>query len=306
MAYDDEKVSVLELVNELLLTAVYFPKEANNCYLKSKQISRLALCLMDSFARYEPVNPLMVGFTEIEFLRKSGIETQVKLVEVIRQSPPPLVILSEGVPLNDKCVDLFKDLSIPIVKTNEETLCFLCEYFEYMNFRLAKSQTIHGVLMDVYGMGVLITGKSGIGKSECAVELIRRGHKFVADDAVQIRFVKKGEIVGMPPKNISNFLEIRGVGVINVKSMFGVYRIVPLKKIDMEIRLQEWDSFSNKDRLFLSPNDTEIFGVKIPRVNVPVNVGRSIPVIIETAVMNMISRSFGYDATASLLSCLKN
>lgn len=300
-----KKVSVLDVANALSLTVVYSPRKLSDHYINSSYIGRLALYLMSSFARYEPANTVLVGLTEVEFLKRSNIGTQSKFLDVMRKIPPPLIVLNSNVSSNEKVVDFFKDFSVPIVKTDEDTLRFLCKYFNYINLKLAQSRTIHGVLMDIYGMGVLITGKSGIGKSECAVELIRRGHKFVADDAVQIKSVEKGSIIGMPPKNISNFLEIRGVGVINVKAMFGIYKIVPRKRIDMEIRLQEWDSFSNKDRLFLSPEETEIFETKIPRINVPVNAGRSVPVIIETAVMNLISRSMGYDATASLMSCLK-
>ncbi len=305
MNYIDKKISILDIIDTLSLKIIYCKGKISNYYVESAQVSRLALCLLNSFSKYEPANAMMVGLTEIEFLKKSSIEVQVQLLEKLYKTPPPLIVLSNNVSESEKCVKIFEGCSVPVVKTGDETLSFLSKYFEYLSLQLARSQTIHGVLMDIYGEGILITGKSGIGKSECAVELIRRGHKFVADDAVMIKAVNDKELVGMAPKNISNFLELRGIGVINIKTMFGVYKIKKQKKIKMEVRLQGWNEFSNRDRLFVFPEETEIFGIKIPRINIPVNSGRSIPVIIETAVMNAINRSKGYDATESLIRCLK-
>ena len=298
-------VSALDLVEELNLQCVHCPKKLSDYVIKSSEINRLALNLLDSFYTYDPKKSLLVGITELNFLKKTVISVQKDLLKHIYESQPPIIILTSNVDVGFDCIDILKVCDVPIARTSEPTDKFISNFFSYMTSRFAKKHTIHGVLMEIYSTGVLITGKSGIGKSESAVELIRRGHRFVSDDAVQVKILEDKHLIGEPPKNIRNFLEIRGVGVINVKSMFGMSLIKKAQKIHMEVHLQDLNFFSGKNRLFINAEYSEFFGVKIPRINIPVYPGRSVSTIIETAVMNAKNRAEGYDSTLSLISNLQ-
>lgn len=301
----DRGVSALDLVEELGLQCVHCPKKLSDYMVNSTEINRLALNLLDSFYTYDPKKCLLVGITELNFLKKTVISVQKDLLGHIYESPPPIIILTSNVDVGFDYIDIFKVCDVPIVRTREHTDKFVASFFSYMTSRFAKKHTIHGVLMEIYSTGVLITGKSGIGKSESAVELIRRGHRFVSDDAVQVKILEDKHLVGEPPKNIRNFLEIRGIGIINIKSMFGMSSIKKTQKIHMEVHLQDLNFFSGKNRLFINAEYSEFFGIKIPKINIPVYPGRSVSTIIETAVMNTKNRAEGYDSTLSLMNNLK-
>ena len=159
--------------------------------------------------------------------------------------------------------------------------------------------------MEVYGTGVLIIGRSGVGKSECALELIKRGHRFISDDAVKIKRLDNDNIVGFAPDNIRNFLELRGVGIINVKVIFGLCAVKQLQKVDLIIELIDWKLYESRNRLFVEQKSKNMLGIEVPLLQIPVSSGRSIPVIIETAVINVKGRSQGYDATESLIKNLR-
>lgn len=306
MELDEKKISVLDLADDLELQLVGTKKKLGNFFIETLETSWLGGNLLDSFRYYDPRKILLVGISEIDFLKNSVISTQKKLLSCIYEACPPLIVFTSSVKVDDDTLKIFSPCGSPLFRTLDSTDEFIHKLFSYVSFNLAKEYTVHGVLMEIYGTGVLLTGGSGVGKSECAIELIRRGHKFVSDDAVQVKILSDNNIIGISPKNISNFIEIRGVGIINVKAMFGMSAIKETQKIHMEIHLQKLEFFSNKDRLLLEREYAEFFGVKIPKVTIPVYSGRSIPVIIETAVMNTKNRLAGYDATIGLLNNLKN
>lgn len=306
MEFDEKKISVLDLAEDMGLEIVDTRKKLNNFFVTTSETNWLGINLLDSFSYYDPRKILLVGVSEINFLKNAIISTQKELLKYIYESCPPLIVFTSDVKIDDSLLKIFEPCGSPLFRTLVGTDEFISKLFSYVNFNLAKESTIHGVLMEIYGMGVLITGGSGIGKSECAIELIRRGHKFVSDDAVQVKVLNNDSLIGISPKNISNFIEVRGVGIINVKAMFGMAAIKETQKVHMEICLQKLELFSNKDRLLLKKEYSEFFGVKVPKVTIPVYSGRSIPVIIETAVMNTKNRLAGYDATIGLLNNLKN
>ena len=193
---------------------------------------------------------------------------------------------------------------VPLLRTKEETSPFLAALIDFLNRELAPRITRHGVLVEVYGEGILIVGESGAGKSETAIELIKRGHRLIADDAVELRKVSERTIEGSSPSNIRHFIELRGIGIINARRIFGMGAVKPKEKIDMVIQLEEWDPTKAYDRLGLDNEYTRILDVKIPVVIVPVTPGRNLAVIVETAAMNNRQKKMGYNGAKELMHSL--
>ena len=300
-------VTALEIANVLCLSALCSREELKNTIISSKEISRLSLNLIGSFANYVQGQPLMIGRTELEFLEKNNVTEQARLLDLFRKFHVPLFILTSSVDRDFEFLDSIKKLDVPVLKLNQCTHKFLSNYYSYMETRLSKTLTVHGELMEIYGYGVLITGESGIGKSECAIELVKRGHKFIADDAVTLKKIEGGRaFVGFSPNNIRGFVELRGVGIVNIQSMFGMSSIKSHQKINLEIDLYKSKLSDNKtNRLKLVSDFSEKQGVYIPKIEIPVAPGRNMATIIEVAVMNERSKAMGYNATNSLLEKLK-
>lgn len=197
-----------------------------------------------------------------------------------------------------------KKYEVPLLKTQEETSPFLAALIAYLNKELAPRITRHGVLVEVYGEGVLITGESGAGKSEAAIELIKRGHRLIADDAVEIRKISDKTLMGNSPSNIRHFVELRGIGIIDARRIFGMGAVKPSEKIDMVIQLEAWDSTKAYDRLGLDNEYANILDVRVPAITVPITPGRNLAVIVETAAMNNRQKKMGYNAAKDLMISL--
>ena len=193
---------------------------------------------------------------------------------------------------------------MPILTTSEATTNLTVSMINFLNTELAPRITRHGVLVEVYGEGILITGDSGVGKSECAMELIKRGHRLIADDAVEIRKVSGKRLVGTSPNNIRHFMELRGVGIINARRLFGMSAVKTNEKIDMIVHLEQWNPEKVYDRMGMETEYTEMLGIKIPALTIPVKPGRNLAVIIEVAAMNNRQKKLGYNAARELLQKL--
>ncbi|MBQ8108483.1 MAG: HPr(Ser) kinase/phosphatase, partial [Ruminococcus sp.] len=193
---------------------------------------------------------------------------------------------------------------VPIARTSDSTTAFIASLIGYLNVELAPRITRHGVLIEVYGEGILIVGESGVGKSETAIELVKRGHRLVADDAVEIRKTSSRTLVGQSPDNIRHFLELRGIGIINTRRLFGMGAVKISEKIDLVVQLEPWDSKKIYDRMGVDNEYTSILGIKIPSLTIPIKPGRNLAVILEVAAMNNRHKKMGYNAAAELLANL--
>ena len=212
----------------------------------------------------------------------------------------PCIIICRGIPCFDEMLVLAAAHRIPIYSSKKETTRFELELVNYLNTALAPSETRHGVLVNVFGTGVLITGNSGVGKSEAALELIKRGHQLVADDVVLIHRINEHLLEGESPERVRHFMEIRGVGIINVANIYGAGAVQRRMAIDMEVHLEMWQSGKEYDRLGLTENYTEILGVKIPSLLLPIHPGRNLAVVLEVAARNFRQKQMGYNAAMEL------
>lgn len=212
----------------------------------------------------------------------------------------PCVLISRNMEVPQYLLEAAQKYQCPVIRSNKTTTSVIHRMINYLDSALAPRITRHGVLVDVYGEGVLLMGESGIGKSETALELIKRGHRLVADDAVEIKKVAENRLIGESPEVIRHFMEIRGIGIIDIKAMYGVGAVINTKAIDMVVYLEFWDSNKEYDRLGLSEEHTEILGAKLPKVILPVRPGRNLAIIIEVAVRNWRLKRMGYNAAKEL------
>lgn len=226
---------------------------------------------------------------------------QIEAVSKWLSLKPAAAVITRGLETPEYFEKLFEQHGVPLLKTNEETSPFLANLIQYLNTSLAPRITRHGVLCEVYGEGVLIIGESGAGKSETAVELIKRGHRLIADDAVEIRRTDARTLIGSSPNNIRHFIELRGIGIINARRLFGMGSVKDTEKINMVISLEPWEAGKAYDRLGIDNEYTKILDVKVPVITVPVNPGRNLAVIIETAAMNNRQKKMGYNAARELM-----
>ena len=246
----------------------------------------------------------ILGWTEIGFIRSMNEEERDKALDCWLSLRPAAAVVTRGLEIPDYLLEACKKHEVPLLKTEEETSPFLAALIEFLNTELAPRITRHGVLVEVYGEGVLITGESGAGKSETAIELIKRGHRLIADDAVEIRKINDRTLRGNSPSNIRHFVELRGIGIIDARRIFGMGAVKPSEKIDMVIQLEAWDSTKAYDRLGLDNEYANILGVKIPAMTVPITPGRNLAVIVETAAMNNRQKKMGYNAAKDLMLSL--
>ena len=201
-------------------------------------------------------------------------------------------------------LELAKEYEVPLLRSKESTSNFIAGLIAYLNLTLAPRITRHGVLIEIYGEGVFITGESGVGKSETAIELVKRGHRLVADDAVEIRKVSNISLVGSSPDNIRHFLELRGIGIINARRLFGIGAVKMTEKLDLVVELEQWNSEKVYDRMGVDTEFVSLLGVKVPSLTIPVKPGRNLAVILEVAAMNNRQKKMGYNAARELLNRL--
>ena len=286
------------------LEIVYLPKNADEIMIKSAEINRPGIVLTGYTDYFDPLRIQILGWTELGFMRNmSDIEREMALGYWLSLKPAAAVI-TRGLDIPDYFIAACKKYEIPLLKTDEETSPFLAALIAQLNNELAPRITRHGVLVEVYGEGVLITGESGAGKSEAAIELIKRGHRLIADDAVEIRKISDKTLRGNSPSNIRHFVELRGIGIIDARRIFGMGAVKPSEKIDMVIQLEAWDSAKAYDRLGLDNEYANILGVKVPVMTVPITPGRNLAVIVETAAMNNRQKKMGYNAAKDLMIIL--
>lgn len=296
----DQEVILLEsFCSDLGLEIVFAGR--GRVTLSSYSVTRPGLQLAGFFKYFDSTRILVLGNTEYEFLRSLPVEVRKeRLATLLSYQYIPCIILSRDLPVLHELIEEARKTGCPIVRTDKVTTAIMNDLFFYLNNKLAPQTSMHGVLMDVSGVGILLTGHSGIGKSETAMELIKRGHRLVADDSVIIKRVSE-KLVGSAPEMIRYFMELRGIGIINIKNMYGSGSILNEKEIELVVELENWDDGKVYDRLGEGAQYETILGQKVPKHTIPVKPGRNLSIIIEVAARNFRLKSMGYDAAQELI-----
>ena len=263
-------------------------------------INRPALQLTGYLEHFENERVQIIGHVEYTYLLHLSRENKMEAFERFVASKIPCVIFSTKTEPDEDMINLAIKYDVPIFVTDQTTSTFMAEIIRWLNVELAPCISIHGVLVDVYGEGVLIMGESGIGKSEAALELIKRGHRLVSDDVVEIRRVSDATLVGSAPVITRHFIELRGIGIIDVKTLFGVESVKDTQSIDLVIKLEEWDKDREYDRLGLEEEYTEFLGNRVVCHSLPIRPGRNLAVIVESAAVNHRQKKMGYNAAQEL------
>ena len=263
-------------------------------------VNRPALQLAGFFDHFDLNRVQIIGNVECAYLETLTEERRLEIYQKLLEHKVPCIIFSNELQPDESFLELAEKNDIPVFGTCKKTSSFMGELIRWLNVKLAPCISIHGVLVDVYGVGVLIMGESGIGKSEAALELIKRGHRLVSDDVVEIRRVSDATLVGSAPDITRHFIELRGIGIIDVKTLFGVESVKDTQSIDMVIKLEEWDKDKEYDRLGMEDQYTEFLGNKIVCHSIPIRPGRNLAIIVESAAVNYRTKKMGYNAAKEL------
>ena len=297
-------VPLSQIAEALNLTEVYVAENYKETNISTVEINRPGLELTGYLEFFDNKRIQVLGNTEFSYLGRYGPEAQKMVIDSIFSFGPPAVIICRDIEPSNAILESAKLHKVSIFSTPQSTSDLTASLVQYLNKELAPRITRHGVLVEVYGEGCLLTGDSGVGKSETAIELIKRGHRLVADDAVDIRRTAQTTLYGQSPENIRHFIELRGIGIINARKLFGMGAIKLQEKIDMVINLEQWDSAKVYDRMGLDNEYMKILGVEVPTLTIPVKPGRNLAVIIEVAAMNNRQKKMGYNAARELLKNL--
>ena len=297
----DFKISLDKIIKEFSLEELYMPKSSEEILISNPEINRPGLQFAGYFDYFAPERIQILGISEIEYLRRFTEKEARERLQKFFKNSPAAVIIARGLHVEDYYIEIAEKYAVPLMRTPETTSELTAALIAFLNLHLAPRITRHGVFVEVYGEGILILGESGIGKSETAIELVKRGHRLIADDAVEIKRVSSKSLVGSAPDNIKHFIELRGIGIINASRIFGVGAVKPTEKVDLIINLELWDVNKTYDRMGIENQTTEILGLHIPSITIPVKPGRNLAVIIEVAAMNSRQKKLGYNAAQDLL-----
>ena len=299
-------VELHKLISEFRLEVVYGPEDYQDKLINSRAVYRPALPLAGFFEFFDPDDIQVIGKAENSYLQSLTREERLFTLERLLSMKLPILVLANGVEADEDYIFLCKKYKTPLLRTNDYTSNFASALSASLNVHLGERCTIHGVLVEVYGEGILLKGDSGVGKSEAAIELLKRGHRLVADDAVDIKKVSNKTLVGSAPELIRYFMELRGIGIIDVRRIFGTGAVKPTEKIDLIINLRRWEEGKAYDRMGEEQNYEEILGLSVPSLEVPIRPGRNLAVIIEVAAMNNRNKKMGYNAAKELSDKLYN
>ena len=296
-------VSLKTLTERVSLEVVYTPKELDQINVEIAEVNRPGLFLAGYYDYFDKLRLQIMGLAEMNFLSGLSAEKRYEALEQLFRRQPPAVIVGRSEELEPfpEMLELAKKHSVALLRSNETTCTLMGSLISVLNLELAPRITRHGVLVEVYGEGILILGDSGIGKSELAIELVKRGHRLVADDAVELRKVSNRQIMGTAPENIRHFIELRGIGIVNVARVFGVGAVKLSESLDLVVQLEAWDPTKNYQRTGLENEYYDILGVSIPSTSIPVSPGRNLAVVLETAAINNRQKKMGYNAAKELL-----
>ncbi len=294
-------VPLSNIINELSLDIAYMPYDPEKILLRSKDVNRPGLEITGFLDHFDNERIQILGNTESAFLEKFSPEERFSSLKRLFERKPPAIIVARDIVPFKEAIEAAELYSIPILRTKETTSSVEADLVIYLSSELAPRITRHGVFVEVYGEGIFLTGDSGIGKSEIAIELIKRGHRLIADDAVEIKRTTKKTLVGMSPANIRHFIEVRGIGVVNARRIFGMGAVKLKNNIDLVVNLEIWDDSKVYDRMGIETEYIDILGLEVPLITIPVKPGRNLAMIIEVAAMNTRQKRMGYNAAKELL-----
>ena len=293
--FDMYSVPLTTLVKEFNLEVVYASTDFESIQITVEDVGRPGLQLAGYFDHFEPMRLQVMGNVESSYLQKlTPAERAITFDRLLSYKIPALLISRNRTP-DPQCVEMAKKHDVTLLKSQDATSSMVSAIITYLKGALAPRITQHGVLMEVYGEGLLIIGESGMGKSEAAVELLKRGHRLIADDAVEIRKISGSSLVGTAPELVRNYVELRGIGIVNVAKLFGMGSIRTENEIDLVVNIVPWNTQKVYDRIGLEDQHTEILGVKVPMYTIPITPGRNLAVILEVAAMNNRQRKMGYN-----------
>ena len=295
LMHDIRCVPLTTLVKEFRLEVLYAASDFDKICLTVVDVARPGLQLAGYYDHFEPMRLQVMGNVEISYLQKmTEAERTVAFDRLFSYRFPALLIARDLEP-DSQCLEMAKKYDVTLLRSSEATSTIVSAIIAYLSAALAPSITRHGVLVEVYGEGLLILGESGMGKSEAAVELLKRGHRLIADDAVEIRKISGSTLVGTAPELIRNYVELRGIGIVNVAKLFGMGAIKEDNKIDLVVNIVPWNKQENQDRMGIEDQYMEILGVQIPMNTIPVTPGRNLAMILEVAAMNNRQRKMGHN-----------
>lgn len=299
-------VMLSEVIKKFNLKEVYVPDEFKDRKIVTSDVNRTALQLTGFYDYFDNQRIQLLGMVEYTYLSYRTSEERRRVAEMLFEKDIPCLIITRAQEPFPEFFDMAKKYSTPIFSVGISTSKFMSALIAYLTSQLAPRITTHGVLVEIYGEGALILGESGVGKSETAIELVKRGHRLIADDAVEIKKVSDYRLIGSAPEIIRHFIELRGIGIIDVKKIFGMGAVKDSEKIDIIINLETWNDKKQYDRLGMDGETTSMLGVEVPSITIPVRPGRNLAIILEIACMNNKQKRSGYNAAKELNSRLMN
>ena len=292
---ENYKVAMSRIIDQFNLETIYLPDLPENIEICCSRVNRPGLQLVGFYDHYEQARIQIVGKVENLFLTQLDPEERHRRLEDFFRSAPVGVIVTSSIEIDPATVEIAEKYKVPLLRTSERTSEFMAALIAFLNVQLGPRITRHGVLVEVYGEGILLIGDSGIGKSETAIELVKRGHRLIADDAVEIKKVSATTLVGRAPDLIRHYVELRGIGIVDVRRLFGMGAVKESEKIDLVINLENWQQGKMYDRLGLEAETVDILGIRVPSIVLPVCPGRNLSVVIEVAAMNNRQKRMGYN-----------
>lgn len=302
----ETSVKLSAIVEEYNLQPVVTPEGCGDITLDVADVNRPSLQLAGFFEYFDSARLQVIGMVEYTYLESLSSEDRYKSLERLIKEPIPAIIITRNLTPFPELIECAKKYNRAVYVSDYSTSRFMSAAILYLNVALAPMTQMHGVLVEVYGEGILLLGESGVGKSETAIELVKRGHRLVADDAVEIRRVSNKSLVGSAPEIIRHFIELRGIGIVDVKRLFGMGAVKDTENINLVINLENWQQGKAYDRLGLDEQKTSILGIEVPSMTIPIKPGRNLAMIVEVAAMNARQRKMGYNAAEELNERIMN
>ena len=299
-------VSLEKIIEKMKLVNLTPEVDVSAIKITQPDINRPALQLAGYFEHFEATRLQIIGFVEYTYMEGLEEKRKEEVFEQLLSNDIPAIVFCRELQPEPTFLKMAVEKGVPLLMTKKATSAFMAEIIRWLNVKLAPCISVHGVLVDVYGEGVLITGESGIGKSEAALELIKRGHRLVTDDVVEIRKVSDDTLIGTAPDITKHFIELRGIGIVDVKTLFGVSSVKDTQNIDLVIKLEDWDKDKEYDRLGLEEEYTEYLGNKVVCHSIPIRPGRNLAIICESAAVNHRQKMMGYNAAQELYKRVQN